>query len=84
MMLAGCSGEMPSSSTPAANVEDPLLARYCGGCHGLPKPQSYPAAAWPGIVWRMQGHRSQRAMPMLTDEELKEVTDYLIRHAKPN
>ncbi len=61
--------------------QDETLLRYCGGCHGLPKPASRPASEWPAIVWRMQTYRTQRALPELTEVEVKEITEYLMKKA---
>lgn len=59
-----------------------ILSRYCSGCHGLPKPETKTAAQWQAVVWRMQRHRAQRAMRLLNESELSEITNYLTLNAK--
>ena len=84
-MVAACNGE-PVTSQPKLSTQDSLasdvLSRYCSGCHGLPKPKAKTAAQWPAIVWRMQTHRAQRAMRVLNESEIREITNYLTQNAK--
>ncbi|PCH60551.1 MAG: hypothetical protein COC05_04290 [Gammaproteobacteria bacterium] len=91
MLSAGCDSEPRSSrlsQSPESTVSvqgsqaDNILNHLCGGCHVLPKPATKTAAEWPSVVWRMQTHRSQRAMQLLSETEINEITEYLIQNAK--
>lgn len=85
VFLSACGSEVDISSQALSSTDnhvDEVLLRYCSGCHGLPKPASRTSKEWPPIVWRMQTYRGQRAMPKLTDAEVAEITEYLVKHAK--
>lgn len=85
VLCVACDAEKASNTKQADSadsLEKSMLVRYCGGCHVAPKPETKTASQWPAVVLRMQIHRSQRAMPILNDSEIDEVTDYLIMHSK--
>ena len=85
VLSAGCDSK-PAVFDAKVTVKKPpvndVLSRYCSGCHGLPKPETKSAAQWPAVVWRMQTHRTQRAMRLLNESELNEITNYLTLNAK--
>ncbi|PCH60836.1 MAG: hypothetical protein COC05_03275 [Gammaproteobacteria bacterium] len=85
MPSGNCDSEpqSPESTVSAQGSQaDNVLNHLCGGCHVLPKPATKTAAEWPSVVWRMQTHRSQRAMRLLSETEINEITEYLIQNAK--
>jgi len=43
-----------------------LYREACGDCHAAPDPRAYPAAAWPALLARMDGHRATMGRPLMT------------------
>jgi len=52
-----------------------IYEQKCGRCHVLYEPASYSASDWPGIV------RIMRAEAALTEQEMEEITAYLVRES---
>lgn len=85
-LSAACGGATP----PGANADSPeaatsdavLFAQRCHDCHVPPRPQDFPAAAWPAIVARMQSHRITTGLSPLTGDELRRIQTFLQRNAK--
>lgn len=59
------------------------FSRQCSSCHGLPMPDVHIATAWPTVVARMQQHKEQRGLLVMSDVEQQQVLGYLQTHAKP-
>ncbi len=59
-----------------------LYARYCKGCHAPPAPSLHTVGEWPSVIYRMQERRRMRAYPVLSDEELLQLIEYLQLHAR--
>lgn len=77
-LIAVASGEIPE-----AGGEDAALFRQkCSRCHALPAPDQYTAADWPDVVNRMQQHMKTMHIPLLTDQEVSEISRYLQRNAR--
>jgi hypothetical protein len=85
-LSAACGGTAPSAadtgSPETASSDAALFAERCHDCHVPPRPQDFPAAAWPAIVARMQSHRITTGLSPLTDDELRRIQAYLQRNAK--
>ena len=87
-LLAACGGTAASPTTSvdapgaAAGPDAALFAQRCHDCHLPPRPQDFPAAAWPAIVRRMQSHRITTGLAPLTADELGRIQAYLQRNAK--
>ncbi|MBL1292936.1 MAG: hypothetical protein COB61_003595 [Thiotrichales bacterium] len=85
MLSASCSVEehaIESRAVSSGSENQIALVEYCGGCHVAPKPETKAAKDWRAVVLRMQVHRSQQAMPVLTELEINEVIKYLMKHSK--
>lgn len=87
-VLAGCSHK--NSSTVAAvgaGYPEPesagavIFKQRCSDCHMPPPPASRKAHDWPQIVGRMQNHRTMNNFAPITGEEMRQILDYLQKHA---
>ena len=58
-----------------------LLRHYCGQCHALPTPAAHAARQWPQVVARMKQHMVTQGKAVPDREQLREIIDYLQRHA---
>ena len=86
-LLAACgeagSPQIGSSDVTQTTLSDTeLFAKRCRECHVPPRPQDFPAAEWPQIVQRMQMHRVDGGMDLLTQGEMQRIESYLQRNAK--
>ncbi|MBZ0155638.1 MAG: c-type cytochrome [Alphaproteobacteria bacterium] len=54
-----------------------LFRNVCSQCHPLPDPGLHTADEWPGIVDRMQAHMGAMGKRAVTDQEKREIVDYL-------
>lgn len=81
----GCSAEEYTDGRGLSALDSQpqsILVEHCGNCHVAPKPQTKAAKDWLAVVLRMQVHRSQQAMPVLTEPQINEVTEYLMKHSQ--
>ncbi len=85
VLLTACSERPPeSASREYPDADSPgatLLVGRCGICHVAPQPSAHVAAAWPGVVNRMQARMRSRGYPLLADEEQAVLLEYLQAHA---
>lgn len=58
-----------------------LFFQYCSKCHALPDPSQHTAAQWPEIVARMQKHIRDYKLKALSDQDAREISQYLEEHA---
>lgn len=85
ILCSGCSVEEQIDSSEQASLvsqAQTVLVEHCGSCHVAPKPNTKFAKDWRAVVLRMQAHRSQRAMPVLSEMEINDVTEYLEKRSK--
>lgn len=68
--------DIPQSDSQEAK----LFAQKCSQCHALPSPSQHTASQWPSVVNRMRQHIIQNHLS-LTEEQAKEISDYLEKHA---
>lgn len=91
MVLAALAGCSPKTSGPVAAVgagyPDPesvgaiVFRQRCSDCHVPPPPASRKAHDWPQIVGRMQKHRIMNNFAPITNDEMRQILDYLQKHA---
>jgi len=58
LLLGGC-GKQTAAQRDALENAKPgyqVVKSYCSQCHSLPFGDQHPAAAWPYVVSRMEGH----------------------------
>lgn len=85
ILSLGCSAEEQIDKSDQASLDSraqSILVEHCGSCHVAPKPNTKFAKDWRAVVLRMQAHRSQRAMRVLSELEINEVTEYLEKRSK--
>jgi len=58
------------------------FTRQCSSCHRPPMPDVHTAREWEGVVVRMQQHKEQRGLLVMSDVEQQQVLTYLQAHAK--
>jgi len=58
------------------------FSQQCSACHRPPMPDIHSAGLWLSTVNRMQRHRQQRGLSMMTDTEKQQVLAYLQSHAQ--
>ncbi len=83
VLLAGCderSGraippEPPLATSDFANIK-PQVAKFCGDCHALPHPDTFPKAAWRGEVGRGFGFYLDSGRHDLAVPSREEVVGY--------
>ena len=87
-VLAGCSHKTSSTVVDlSAGYPDPdspeatVFKSRCSECHVPPPPASRKARDWPQIVKRMQNHRIMNNFTPITDDEMRQVLDYLQKHS---
>jgi len=85
LLLSACGGDIkvdienypqPDSKGAVAYIES------CSSCHVPPQPALYSTHEWDVIVTRMQQRRMEKRMPMVTNDKLELMMDYLQRHAR--
>jgi len=59
------------------------FSRQCSTCHRPPMPDAHVADAWPEVLIRMQQHKEQRGLLVMSNVEQQQVLAYLQAHAKP-
>ncbi len=70
---------LPDAGSPGAG----RFKTICNRCHALPDPGLHTAGEWPAVVERMRQNMKVMGKPAITDAERTEISDYLIRHARP-
>ncbi len=87
LLLAGCSG--PGGDAPAAagwpeqgGARFAAFAAACGHCHAPPQPGLHTKREWAQVVARMQRHRAERGVRLLSEAEQAEVLGYLEDYAR--
>ena len=58
-----------------------LYSSICSRCHTLPDPAQYPARKWPAVVERMQLYMEEAGQDLPTDEEWRQIVDFLKRNS---
>ena len=86
MMGGGMMGQVPPANSNQTLPEPQsqgaqLLQRYCGQCHAPPAPAAHTAREWPQVVERMKQHIVTQGKAMPDREQLREIADYLRKHA---
>jgi len=59
-----------------------LFTQHCSSCHRPPMPDVHQAQDWPGVVARMQQHKEQRGLMVMSLIQQQQVLVYLQKHAK--
>lgn len=54
----------------------------CAQCHALPNPELHSPAGWPAVVRKMQSYAKQMHKKEISDQQAKEIEDYLASQAK--
>ena len=65
-----------ASTTEVASAGQSIYTNRCGRCHGLKKTENYTSQQWDNIL------KSMVTKARLNDEETKQVTAYVMEHAK--
>lgn len=65
-----------SSNSGLASAGQTVYTNRCGRCHGLKKTENYTSQQWDNIL------KSMVPKAKLNDEEAKQVTAYVMEHAK--
>jgi hypothetical protein len=63
-------------ASPARSVEDvlPLVNRYCGACHAVPRPDVQPRGNWPALIRIMVEIMQQRTgRAQLSEQQMKDI-----------
>ena len=87
LMLVGCSASGGGAGTQGSWPE-PQSARFatfaaaCGRCHAPPRPNLHTQKEWAQVVARMQRHRAERGVRLLSEAELAQVLGYLQDYAR--
>ncbi|TAK10427.1 MAG: cytochrome c [Candidatus Manganitrophaceae bacterium] len=76
-MKALARGSVPEPDSPGAG----LFQQTCSQCHALPDPGQHTASEWPAVVERMRSNMAAMGKRVITEEEKRAITDYLVRHA---
>jgi len=63
------------------SVGGKVFKKFCSSCHGLPSPTVHKADEWPNVIERMQTHRVKNAYLPLSNDEKKELINYLQENA---
>ncbi len=58
------------------------FTRQCSSCHRPPMPDVHIAKDWQAVVARMQQHKEQRGLVVMSDAEQQQILSYLQAHAK--
>jgi len=58
------------------------FSKQCSICHRPPMPDIHTPQLWLSTVNRMQRHRQNRGMVMMTDDQKRQVLAYLQGHAQ--
>ena len=87
-VLAGCSHKTSSPvAAVGAGYPDPesvgamAFKQRCADCHVPPPPASRKAHDWPQIVGRMQNHRIMNNFVPITNDEMRQILDYLQKYS---
>jgi cytochrome c5 len=56
--------------------------KSCSNCHALPDPGAHTAGEWPQIVERMQAHMRAMNKGEMSENEKKDIVNYLVRNAR--
>lgn len=86
LFLSSCASESEPSLASYPDQQSAAFqqfSRQCSSCHGLPMPDAHIATAWPMVVARMQRHKEQRGLLVMSDVEQQKILGYLQAHAKP-
>ncbi len=65
------------------SLEFQQFSRQCSTCHRPPMPDVHVAGAWSAVVARMQQHKEQRGLLVMSNIERQQVLAYLQAYAKP-
>lgn len=57
------------------------FASVCSRCHALPDPAQHTPDEWSGVVERMQRNKQEMGKPPMTQDEQREIVDFLRRAA---
>ncbi len=72
-----------TSELPAPGSEGAVLfSERCSQCHSLPNPKLHTAEEWPGVVERMQANMRTMGRTVITENEKKTVTGFLLNQAR--
>ncbi|RMD83661.1 MAG: hypothetical protein D6815_05970 [Candidatus Dadabacteria bacterium] len=77
VVASACSRPLPEAGTPQAE----LYRKRCGACHRPFHPGSMTAAMWKYQVERAEKSRMMTAGQKLSEEEYRQILDYLVRNA---
>ncbi|PCH53808.1 MAG: hypothetical protein COC22_01670 [Flavobacteriaceae bacterium] len=83
-----CSACSPESNNTLMTYPEPesaafqQLTRQCSSCHRPPMPDAHAARDWPAIVARMQQHKEQRGLVVMSHVEQQQILAYLQAYAK--
>ncbi len=86
LVLTACSGADGRSAR--GDWPEPQSARFatfaaaCGRCHAPPRPSLHTQKEWVQVVARMQRHRAERGVRLLSKAELAAVLGYLQGYAR--
>jgi hypothetical protein len=58
------------------------FTRQCSSCHRPPMPDVHIARDWQAVVARMQQHKEQRGLVVMSDAEQQQILVYLQANAK--
>ena len=88
VVLAGCSHKTSNAvAVVGAGYPDPesvgalVFKQRCADCHVPPPPASRKAHDWPQIVGRMQNHRIMNNFAPITNDEMRQILDYLQKYS---
>jgi len=86
LLCAACSdatqGSAPSNYPDQQSAGFKQFVNQCSACHRPPMPNIHPANLWVTTIYRMQRHRQQQGLLMMTDAEQQQVLAYLQRHSE--
>jgi cytochrome c5 len=71
-------GALPSPESKGAA----LFRKSCSPCHALPDPKAHTAQEWPSIVDRMQAHMAAMGRTAISENEKKDIVNFLTRNAR--
>lgn len=72
--------ELPASSLLAASAPAEQTYRsVCGDCHAAPDPRAYDATVWPGLIERMDRHRTVMSRPALDTVQRAAVDAFILQ-----
>ncbi len=87
LLSSGCDSKNHPQSQMTATIPNldsvggKIFKEFCSACHGLPSPTVHKAKEWPNVIERMQNHRIKNAYLPLSNEEKKELINYLQENA---